>query len=370
MGENEVFALRLKQARTIRKLSLDELVEELKSLGVALTKQAISRYENEDCLPGSKTLLALSKVLGQPIDYFFREPTIQLGELSFRKKKTKLSVKEELSIKESAQEYFERYLELETILGLDSSYNPPFKLKVTSEEDVDKAAEMFREKLVLEDFPISNVIELLESEHIKIHRVNVSENFDGFHAKANDDEQMVICVNSHLLPSSKNEGGEDFDLPRFRLTCLHEVAHDLLEFDDSIPEREADKMCNRFAGAVLIPDSALLDRFGGKRSMITNYELESAKADYGISIYALVIRLYQGGFINQQSYKMFCIQYNKRGYGRNCDEPGKYEGNELPKRFKNLIGRALAEGKISQEKAAHLAGESISQIKKRYSNFI
>jgi hypothetical protein len=47
-------------------------------------------------------------------------------------------------------------------------------------------------------------------------------------------------------------------------------------------------------------------------------------------------------------------------------EPGKYKGDEKSKNFEQLVNRALAEGLISNSKAASLCKISIDEIRKSY----
>src|SRR5690606_37172162 len=122
MDHNTVFASRIKQAQTIGKLSMDDLVAKLLRNGVKLSKQAISKYENGESVPSSRNLLALSNALEQPVEFFFREPKLSFERLEFRKVKTRLIKKEEDSIIEGAQDYFERYMEIEELLG-EGTYN-------------------------------------------------------------------------------------------------------------------------------------------------------------------------------------------------------------------------------------------------------
>ncbi|MDQ8199373.1 XRE family transcriptional regulator [Pelagicoccus enzymogenes] len=371
MEENKIFASRFKQARVIQKFSMDDLVETLRTSGTNLSKQAISKYENGDSIPSARNLLALARALQKPVEYFFKEPTLDLELLEFRKRKTKLSKKEEESIIGYGQDYFERYMEIESILG-ENTTNPLDGLisKVDREEDVDAAAQKVRAKWELSDLPIASVTETLEDNHIKILVLEADEAFDGFVSL--DEKHIVICANQHQLPSDKatdKETGDDkkFDHARLRLTLLHEVAHRVLQFADSFTEKQKESLCSRFAGALLLPEACLRESIGDtRRAKITLYELEAIKREYGISLKAIAMRLMQVGLISKQVASRFFIHYRKTGWGKRVDEPGTYLGNEAPTRFKRLIGKALAQGLIDLEKSAELLGTSIEEAAKRY----
>lgn len=68
MEMKEIFAKRLKSARLMKGLSMDDLVSAMDN---SISKMAISKYENGLLAPNSTILIALSKALNQPVDYFF-----------------------------------------------------------------------------------------------------------------------------------------------------------------------------------------------------------------------------------------------------------------------------------------------------------
>ncbi|MBR3671001.1 MAG: helix-turn-helix transcriptional regulator, partial [Fibrobacter sp.] len=74
MANLSIFSARLKNARIIKGLSMDELCS---SMGNIVSKMTISKYENGLLAPNSSVIIALSKALEQPIDYFFRPFTVQ-----------------------------------------------------------------------------------------------------------------------------------------------------------------------------------------------------------------------------------------------------------------------------------------------------
>ena len=110
----KVFAQRLKQARILKTMSLDQLVV---NIGGVITKQAISKYEAAKMMPNSTVLVALASALDVDADYFFRPFTFNVNELkvSFRKK-SDTSVKDSNSLKVQIQDEVERYLEVEESL--------------------------------------------------------------------------------------------------------------------------------------------------------------------------------------------------------------------------------------------------------------
>ena len=82
-----------------------------------LTKQTLQRLETGEAKPDSEIVSLLSKALKLSPDYFFREVSFSLEDLSFRKLK-KLPVREQEKVKAQTLDFLERYLELEDMLGI------------------------------------------------------------------------------------------------------------------------------------------------------------------------------------------------------------------------------------------------------------
>ena len=84
----QIFSQRLKNARIMQGLSMDELCE---VMGNIVSKQANSKYENGKMLPNSTVLIQLANVLHTSIDYFFKPFQVKLEGIEFRKKAKLLS---------------------------------------------------------------------------------------------------------------------------------------------------------------------------------------------------------------------------------------------------------------------------------------
>ena len=69
VSDVQIFAQRLRQARILRKISMDQLVA---LIGGLVSKQSISKYESAKMLPNSSVLIALATALNVDVDYFFR----------------------------------------------------------------------------------------------------------------------------------------------------------------------------------------------------------------------------------------------------------------------------------------------------------
>lgn len=348
MSDISVFGERLKRARKIAGLSMQELADNMENL---ISKQALSRYETGVMEPTGKVVLALAAALNVTVDYFFKKDTVALGELSFRKR-IGLPKKEEDAIIEKTTDCVERYLELEDILHSEIKFeNPLTQILISSLEDIEQAAQKLRDEWMLGTAPLSNILQLMEEKGIKVFVTKVSGKFDGI-ATATTSGIPVVVI---------NEASQE----RMRFTAVHELAHLLLNLAETIKNdyNETEKYCHYFASNFLVPKVKFFELLGSKRNYISIDEFLSIKETYGISIRAQVYRAWQLNIINE-TYRTKWIVFLTKKFGSK-GEPGSYSGIEKPQRFDQLLNRALGEEIISVSKAASLADVSVSQLTKQ-----
>lgn len=346
------FAEKLKSARLMNGLSLQALADKIKN---KVSKQALSKYELGKVIPDSEMIQTLSEALKVRPDYFYSDINIEFGEIEFRKLK-KYPVKEKRKIVEIAKDTIRRYIELEDVLGLEYQFENPVKnLEIKSYRDVEKAAEQCREKWKLGSDPISNVIELLEDNHVKVIELPSTTGFDGFSAMINNKIPLIVL----------NINISEVALDRKRFTALHELGHLILNIS-GLDEKQKEKYCHYFASAMLIPEETLKMEIGNKRSRLSIKELSAIKMQYGISIQALAYRAKNLGIISENYLNQFFFMFNQLGF--KILEPVAYEGYETSNRFSQLLFRALAEEIISLSKAAALSNKSLAEF--RQENFV
>lgn len=341
---------RLKNARKMNGFSLDDLSAKLDG---AISKQDLNRFELDKRLPDGNEILLLANALGVPVEYFYKSDIINLENVSFRKL-TKLPKKEQEAVKAKTIEYLERYLELEEILNVAPKI--PFKLHehAISEDTPDQihaAANAFREQFKIGNDPIYNIIELLEENGIKVFPTIADTSFSGMSTSLSSGVMVIVFNNN-----------DDIPLVRKRFTLLHEVAHLFLNLS-GFEEKVAEKICDSFAGAVLLPKDKLFEYFGGKRTKIFNSELYSIKSYFGISIPAILYQAKFWGLVSDSYFKYFMINYNKSYVQK---EKEGYSGNEKSERFIQLLLRATAQEIISLTKAASLNNQKLSEFRKLY----
>ncbi len=336
---------RLKSARKMAGLSLEQLARKMGNI----TRQGISNYERGIRKPDSKTLIMLSKALGVRPEYFFSLPEIELGDFEYRKR-ARLPKKEKERIEEMARDIISRYLEIENLLGEQPEWENPLKdIRIKSMSDVEKAAITLRNRWELGKDAIPNLTETLENNGIKVIYLEFNEKFDGLANFVNN--VPIIILNKKMK-----------DTVRKRFTLAHELGHLLLNFENRKEEKERERYCHIFAGALLIPKEILFRKLGGKyRSKLTLAELISVKEEYGMSFQAIMKRMHLLRMINDSQYKRFNIIVRQNNWRIN--EPGEYKIEEKPERFKNLVYRAVAEGIITIGKAASLLNITITKLR-------
>lgn len=347
MELKQVFGMRLRQSREASGFSLRGLEERM---GAVVTYAQLSKYENGLDIPSSGVLVALCNALNCSPDALFRPVRVDVGAIEFRKK-TRLSKTSEKSVKAVVQGGVDRYFELEEIVGIASQPLAPTDLAVRAPEEAEQAASEVRKAWKLGDNPISNVVELLEESHVKVQQIEADEGFDGCSGwgAAGDARFPVVVLSSRL----------NVDLTRKRFTASHELGHLLMDVS-SLPQKDAEKACHRFAGAFLLPQDAAFSQVGKHRSRVEWKELAVLKQEYGISMAASLHRLHDLNVISDSTYKSMHIERKRKGW--HTREPYPYAGAERCFRFSQLLYRGLAEGKISLSKAAELADTTVERL--------
>ena len=350
------FGKRLQQARKMEGYSLRSLSEKMDKL---VSYNALDRYEKGVMMPSGEVLQALSRVLNRPMDFFFRSMELELKKIEFRKRSS-LSKRAEQAILERSRDFFERYTEIEDLLGENISFENPLDTPYTdTPEKAESQADNLRQKWKLGSVPIPNIHELLEDNGIKVHEVETEDDrFDGF--SADTDLGPVVVVSKKL----------DNNLLRKRMTLVHELAHIILDIPDSLSHKEKEAITSRFAGAILLPKDAFGREFGKHRDAISLGELIEMKFQFGASIWAIMYRARQLGWITEAVFKRFCSAASK--WRSEKKEPGDDEyfdhglSHETNSRFRQLVYRGVAEGEISVSKGADLLEISLGAFRKGF----
>ncbi len=343
---------RLKLARSAAGLSLRGLEDRISN---RVTAQAIGKYERDESMPSSGVLIALADALSVPVDYLVGDQEMALEGVEFRKKKI-TSKREEAQVEAKVLHLLERYLMVEEFLGLtsvnwDKPREAPYPV-LSDPSEADRAAHSIRLHWGLGLDPIPNLVELMEERGIKVLSCTLG-NIDGLMAQVRRPGKSPVPV----LVVNNNDWGE-----RQRLTMAHELGHLVL---DVAPSVDDEKAAYRFAGAFLMPADALWDAIGKHRTSIGWGELFALKRLFGVSVQALTYRCKDLGIFGPSMVRRLFDEFTRQGWRRPpYREPHAMEG-EVARRFERLCFRALAEGAVSEAKAAELLETSVRTLNQR-----
>ncbi len=340
----------LKRVRLLKNLSLKEAG---KLLNMSAT--AVSKYEKGEILPDSKKIIDFANAYGVKTITLLKGYNAPLMKFtSFRKKKKLTGQKLEL-LKELIQNEVSKYLEVIEMNNLDIGGIKFKKYSCTSLEDAEEAANNFRNYIKISSRqPISDLINILENLGIVIIQIKNSNNlFDDFDGLSEIVNNIPVIV---LLDGIK-------DGARQRFTIAHELGHLLLDINSKDIDEE--KLCNRFASALLMPKDAVINEFGSSRFNISFFELVAFKNEFKVSYTAIVYRLKDLGIISEYLYKKLNIFLNKK--------IGKVDPNpiipEMSYQFKKMVYMLEANDIISLNKALELMGVSLDEYKRENNSY-
>jgi len=328
-------------------LSLNELA---KKTDYAISKQAIGKYELGDRKPSLEILITIAQAVNVKLDYFLRESEIQLGEINYRKQDS-LPKKKQQEIIEKTRDYLERYLEAEDLVGEVIAFDDSLKkLRIKNLDNIEAIARQVRDVWQLGTNPIHNITETLEEHGIKVLRLEDKiVDFSGMSTWVNDTIPVIVL-------------GEN-PIDRIRFTAMHELGHLLLDIDKySIKEQE--KICNKFAGAMLLPETSLKAELGGHRKNIHLKELLLIKAQYGISPQAILYRCRELGLITETLFASQTKMMKDRGIWKEEIGEGVFKGKEESNRLFQLLCRGVSEDFITASKAASLYNKTVRAFRR------
>lgn len=329
-----MFSKNLKFYRLRNQMSKKELADR-----VNVTSMAITNYEKGDRKPNMEILQALASALEVRVSDFLavRNENIVFTHGEFRKNSALSNTQQEF-IRECVEEYFNRFMTVVEVLGGDVLPDAPICHIIPLSEDSEKNAYKLREHLgFAKDGPIEDLIGKLENKGILVYECNIdSDKFSGMNGFVNN--RPFIVLNPKMTPE------------RNRSTIVHELAHLMFVWPESMDEKDIEKMATAIGGAFLFPESDAKRELGIRRSAITK-DMVLVAVEYGISMMLLVKRAELNHIITASVAKDFYIKASKAGWRTN--EPSRIE-KENPVLFEQLVYRAVNEKEISVQRGAEL----------------
>jgi Zn-dependent peptidase ImmA (M78 family)/transcriptional regulator with XRE-family HTH domain len=187
--------------------------------------------------------------------------------------------------------------------------------------------------------PIPNVIEVLEAVGIVVvTRSLFTRAQDAVSTWPRDGARPPIMVVNLGLPADRQ-----------RFTTCHELAHLVLH---TLPDDDQERQADIFASEFLAPSEEIAPQLAG----LTTRDfprLIQLKAQWGMSIAALIRRAHDLGEISERQYRQFQIRLNQLGWRE--VEPGALPA-ETPSTLTRVMGVHLAEHGYTVEELAKTAG--------------
>lgn len=339
-----MFSKNLKYFRLKKGLSKKELAQKAN-----ITPMAITNYENGSRKPNMEIIEILADVLDVRVSDFLsvRNRNMKFSHGEFRKNSALTQSKQEL-VRESVEEYFERFMTAVDILGGDVLPEAPICHSLILNKDDEVSAASLREHLGFsKDGPIEDLIGKLENKGILIYECDIDNSrFSGMNGLVNDRPYIVIN------PRMNSE--------RVRSTIVHELAHLMFIWPAGISEKECEERATAISGAFLFPKSDAIRELGIRRSQITQ-DMTLVAKEYGISMMLLVKRSEIVKIVSSTVARSFYIIASQAGW--RTAEPSRII-QEHPSLFKQLVYRAVNEQEISAQRGAELLKQPFNEVAK------
>lgn len=298
---------RLKEGRIYRGYTISDLADELN-----VSKQMISKYENNKATPTFEALLQITRLLNFPREYFYEESVlVKTGNTYFR---SLLSTG-----KKEREMQYDRVKYLTIIRAMIEEYVdfPNLDVPEFPEEyinDIETVANKLREYWDLGNKPIKNIVYLLETKGFVLTSIKLGKkSIDAFGSHHELDGKSYYSI---IL------GNEKRSFYRRQFDVAHELGHKILHdpylnIDDLSKEefKQMEQEANNFAAAFLLPKDSFLKDASIHPNDIMYYI--SLKKRWGVSVGAMVMRAYKLGAITEGTYQYMQRQISQKGWRTN-----------------------------------------------------
>jgi Zn-dependent peptidase ImmA (M78 family)/DNA-binding XRE family transcriptional regulator len=303
----EFQGLRLREIRELRQLTIEALGEI-----VGVKKTAISQFELGKTNPSTETVNKLSLVLRVPRTFFFTERrTFSHGAIYFRSlhsstKTAQKLAKRRLEWTEEIVEYLTKYLQLIEVNILNI---PKTNFQVIDESKIETLADETRKLYGLGDYPIKNLIEVLEDNGFIVTRFPLScVTQDALSMWGSNNSRPYILLNDDKQCAVRS-----------RLDLAHELGH--LIMHQSVNEESLknsslfpmiEKQAFRFGSALMLPATSFVNDI--RKGKISLDRLVDLKDKWKVSVGAMIMRLSDLEIIREDFARKLWMSYNRRGW--------------------------------------------------------
>lgn len=304
MLERQFNGSRLREGRIYRGYTITDLANELE-----VSKQMISKYENNKAVPTFESLIQISNILKFPKEYFYEiSIEVKTGNTYFRSLLTTGKKEREMQYDRVKYLTIIRAL-LEEYVDFPELHVPDFSER--DSENVEEIANRLRVEWGLEDKPIKDIVFLLETKGFVISSLNLDKRtIDAFGSQHEVNGKQYYSI---VLGNDKGSFyRRQFDVAH---ELGHKVLHDpYLNLDDLSKDefKQIEQEANDFAAAFLLPKESFLSDVSIHPNDLMYYKL--LKKKWCVSIGAMVMRAYKLGAITEGTYQYMQRSISQKGW--------------------------------------------------------
>ncbi len=343
MNQQKFNGNRLKTARQYRGKSLSDLAKD-----VEVTKQAISQYENGECMPDDKIFFRIINVLNFPWNYFYEKDNNNIEtQTTYFRSLLKTYKKDRIAQTMRIEYLILLYEFLETYIDFPKLNIKNFSIS-EDEINLDYIEEVsckLRNYWKLGSNPIKDLIYELEKNGIILTSLETTTNdIDAYSQKLKVDNISRFVV---ILSNNKNcKVRRHFDAAH---ELGHIVLHNFNEDMEALSKEDFTKMekqANLFAASFLLPKDAFLEDVSFRPNSLEHYK--NLKLKWNASIMTMIIRAFSLSAITPNQYQYLMRQYSYKGWRRK--EP--YDNDLLvpePTILRNAVEKIIGSGFMTGE---------------------
>ncbi|HDR7517141.1 helix-turn-helix domain-containing protein [Bacillus mobilis] len=293
---------RLREARRFRAKSITDL-----SNDIGVTKQMVSKYENNKAVPSLEILFRIISNLNFPREFFFGEDTFDMEtEGTFFRSRLTSTQKEKKpseftkNMTVLIRDFLEGYIDFPKV---------PKKPMINNDHSIEELAYQVRKELGLSDKPVNNILRLLEEQGFVVSLIsNKMDKVDAFSSQTK--------INGNIYYTVVLEG-EEYSYYRQQFSIAHELGHWVLHSEVLDPQslekdeyKEMEDEANEFAACFMLPKEAF-SRDVSLEPLNLDYYVH-LKKKWQVSIGAMVMRAFNLGIISSEDYQKLQRQISYR----------------------------------------------------------
>lgn len=317
---------RLKSARVFRAKTIEQLAKETK-----INKKDLKAFEENKYIPNMENTLKLSNILNFPKEYFYKHENMNvIVEDSHFNPQSKLPRVEEISYREKMIIIHKIYSFMESYIKFPKENLPSKRIMSdTNINDIESLAYKTREFWDLNNSPIVNMVNLLESNGIIISGMNVDKKGATiFTQKQRIGKEVKYLIS--LGNDKKSASIRNYDL-------AYELGY-IVSSELRIPNKQFS--ADEYACAFLLTKESFLEDLIHPEDIDYYVEL---KKKWIVPMSAMLFRAYNLGKINYKKYNYLMNEMEKKGWLR--EEPLDKMKGSSPMYLKRAV-ELLIENKI------------------------